>query len=1064
VPLILGRPFLQTARALIDVHGEEMILRDGDERLTLIMRHDTSSYSNQPQKESINMINIYDDLSEEFLEALFSTNHQSDNPTFFSHPKLTSPKVKDDVFDLEGGNVLPEKFLDLDSTKDLQPPHNINPLSGSTTSSSLNHLLKEFADELALITFPPRHDDLLFDIESGHKEIEYLLNNYPINDMDSILEDSVDEDNLADLNDNLVDTMPEMFTDEHTLDYSSPPLYDEYGDLFKVESETKYVYDDPFDSKGEKIKESKPLIDELDLPSDFFPPFEYDSFLSEDFSRLMLCLQPTTRTSGISNLLAVGTSFTGSRTYTASGNSLLAIKDFLRRFHEWTIPGGSLSAHLLATPVRVIGKTRSITTSCDTLGMLNKLTISKIRSICSWASSFLLLKKVMEASVSFISSNLSDESVRSFISRVILIGSIYVKVPVALEVGAAVVASPVEVLELDTHSSSEADPSELTTSRISSTYGFTFSVFERFKRNRVASRSSSPTTSTPEIPTTPIPPVLSAVDIPISQLYRTYPGGPCRSLTARKSVSPLSSHHLALRYTSYHLDRFTSESSSYHSSSDHSSSGHSISSHSVCGHTPPVTTVPDSSAPSRFVYPPVTRTSWYSKAYRHWRSATLSTMYLPTTFESSARDSSFESSVRPSRKRCRSPAATVTSSIHNSRALVLSRADLLLPRKRFRDSISPEDNMDILARVDACVDMKVDVEDEVEGEVEFSDRGTIEVRVNVVARIDILDDMLMHDAVEHLEQVEELVQDIYRQVIEIHLERVEDTKMGQRELDVRCLIASEERVGFLDGVASLERSNTRLRVANALAAYEANRATKLAVESQSKNGDDDDDGNVGGNRNINSRGNEDGIGGGNGNKMEEAMGMKILIGMIELLCMSPRASVVNQKNPTCFECGRQRHYKNKYPKLKNQICGNKDENKTNKARGKAYVLGGGEANPDSNVITGTFLLNSHYASMLFDSGTDMSFVSSIFSTLLDVIPFTLDVSYTVELANKRVVETNTVLRGYTLGLLGHPFNIDLMPVELGSFDVIIDMDWLANHHAVIFVMRRLCEFLMGMKF
>nr|GFA16897.1 reverse transcriptase domain-containing protein [Tanacetum cinerariifolium] len=36
-----------------------------------------------------------------------------------------------------------------------------------------------------------------------------------------------------------------------------------------------------------------------------------------------------------------------------------------------------------------------------------------------------------------------------------------------------------------------------------------------------------------------------------------------------------------------------------------------------------------------------------------------------------------------------------------------------------------------------------------------------------------------------------------------------------------------------------------------------------------------------------------------------------------------------------------------------------------------------------------------------------------------------------------------------LGLLGHPFNIDLMPVELGSFDVIIGMYWLANHHAVI---------------
>ncbi|GKF89386.1 reverse transcriptase domain-containing protein [Tanacetum coccineum] len=96
-----------------------------------------------------------------------------------------------------------------------------------------------------------------------------------------------------------------------------------------------------------------------------------------------------------------------------------------------------------------------------------------------------------------------------------------------------------------------------------------------------------------------------------------------------------------------------------------------------------------------------------------------------------------------------------------------------------------------------------------------------------------------------------------------------------------------------------------------------------------------------------------------------------------------------------------------------------------------------------------FLLNNHYASMLFDSGADRSFVSSTFSALLDVIPSTLDVSYAVELVDGTVAETNTVLRGCTLGLLGHPFNIDRIPVELGSFDVIIGMDWLANHHAVI---------------
>nr|GEU82537.1 reverse transcriptase domain-containing protein [Tanacetum cinerariifolium] len=139
------------------------------------------------------------------------------------------------------------------------------------------------------------------------------------------------------------------------------------------------------------------------------------------------------------------------------------------------------------------------------------------------------------------------------------------------------------------------------------------------------------------------------------------------------------------------------------------------------------------------------------------------------------------------------------------------------------------------------------------------------------------------------------------------------------------------------------------------------------------------------------------------------------------------------------------------PKLKDQNHGNKtgNKNRIGKVRGKAYVLGGGDANPDSNVITCTFLLNNHYASILLDSGADRSFVSTTFSTLLDIIPDTLDVSYANELADGRVFETNIVLRGCTLGSLGHLFNIDLMPVKLGSFDVIIDMDWLANHHAVI---------------
>ncbi|GJZ68975.1 putative reverse transcriptase domain-containing protein [Tanacetum coccineum] len=147
----------------------------------------------------------------------------------------------------------------------------------------------------------------------------------------------------------------------------------------------------------------------------------------------------------------------------------------------------------------------------------------------------------------------------------------------------------------------------------------------------------------------------------------------------------------------------------------------------------------------------------------------------------------------------------------------------------------------------------------------------------------------------------------------------------------------------------------------------------------------------------------------------------------------------------------QGHYRSDCPKLKDQNYGNKAGNKNGvgEAREKAYVLSGGDANPDSNVVKGTFLLNNHYAFILFDSGADRSFISTTFSTLLEITPDTLDVSYAVKLADRRISETNTVLRGCTLGLLGHPFNIDLMLVELGSFDVIIGMDWLANHHAVI---------------
>nr|GEW11379.1 hypothetical protein [Tanacetum cinerariifolium] len=238
VPLILGRPFLRTARALIDVHGEEMILRDGDERLTLNMKHDTASYSNHPYRESVNLINIFNLSSEDCLKDLVS-NKQSGNPTFSLHKEIASPEVILEFHDSKGCTFLSEELPDIDSFNDIHPYFDADPLSGSTTYSA-NSLLEEFADELALISYPPDYDDYR-----------------------------------------------EMFADEQPPDYSFPPRFDVYpDDLLEIESDATFD-DDSFNSEGEKIKEAELLIDQLDLPCDILS--EYDSFNSQDFPGMMFC-------------------------------------------------------------------------------------------------------------------------------------------------------------------------------------------------------------------------------------------------------------------------------------------------------------------------------------------------------------------------------------------------------------------------------------------------------------------------------------------------------------------------------------------------------------------------------------------------------------------------------------------------------------------------------------------------------------------------------------------------------------------------------------------------------
>ncbi|GKE68069.1 putative reverse transcriptase domain-containing protein [Tanacetum coccineum] len=141
---------------------------------------------------------------------------------------------------------------------------------------------------------------------------------------------------------------------------------------------------------------------------------------------------------------------------------------------------------------------------------------------------------------------------------------------------------------------------------------------------------------------------------------------------------------------------------------------------------------------------------------------------------------------------------------------------------------------------------------------------------------------------------------------------------------------------------------------------------------------------------------------------------------------------------TCHACKEKGHYANQFRKTTN-----------NNAQGRAYMLRDRNAHQNSNVVTGMFLLNQHLAKVLFDSGADKSFVSISLISKLNIPPITIDTFYDIEMADGNLVSTNTVIQGATLTMLNQPFKINLMPIKLSSFDVVIGMDWLSKYHARI---------------
>ncbi|GJW59279.1 putative reverse transcriptase domain-containing protein [Tanacetum coccineum] len=115
------------------------------------------------------------------------------------------------------------------------------------------------------------------------------------------------------------------------------------------------------------------------------------------------------------------------------------------------------------------------------------------------------------------------------------------------------------------------------------------------------------------------------------------------------------------------------------------------------------------------------------------------------------------------------------------------------------------------------------------------------------------------------------------------------------------------------------------------------------------------------------------------------------------------------QGPTCFECGVRGHFKTDCPKLKNNNNNRGNQVRNANAPAKVYAVGHAGTNPDSNVVTGTFLLNNRYASILFDTGADRSFVSTAFSSQIDITPSTLDHYYDVELADGRIIGYQAII-------------------------------------------------------
>ncbi|GJS60542.1 hypothetical protein Tco_0655326 [Tanacetum coccineum] len=505
--------------------------------------------------------------------------------------------------------------------------------------------------------------------------------------------------------------------------------------------------------------------------------------------------------------------------------------------------------------------------------------------------------QIMAASAIIISSDSSDESVGSPPSRVILFGDIHTVIPstsvvapetstiapvissIAPMVETTLVATPTGLYGLVPYTGFDSDsPDEMTSPKhisllpaispfictdsseapdssdrppLQDPYIATVAYW----RSRVTTRSSSshefpiaPVTALSEIRRRSATLIRPEEAIPFGRPYRTHLKGPRKLLTARKRVGPLPARRLASRHASpCSPDHHSSSSSSSSDSSPVHSLRLDVSDQAHSGSS-------TRDVSPRLCYPP-RRAPRRSKAFRHWCAATLSTLYPPTTSESSSGDSSerpmhlSSHSAGPSRKRCRSPVDSAPLSMPVTGSLALTRADLSPPCKGFRDSYSSEASIEEDAEVGLTrtgVDMELGIsdgdevgdhvgidhrdakDDTEEYEADASAGDMAEVGINPMTAPSVEEEIVepagevspnssdTRDGIVRTVEdtpvdLSDVVRDFYHHMSEVRVDRIVGIETAQRRLEADQLIASGDRARMAEMIYSLRLENLKVR-------------------------------------------------------------------------------------------------------------------------------------------------------------------------------------------------------------------------------------------------------------